>query len=678
MTPSRASRHEKPRGARLRARGTQLGLAASLALVAAAVTAPAAVAGAITTVAGIGRPGFSGDGGRATAAGINSPAGVAPTADGGYLIADFGNSRIRKVSANGTITTVAGNGRSAFSGDGGPATAAALNNPNDVEPTPDGGFLISDSFNNRIRRVSPAGTITTIAGTGSERPSGDGGPAAAASFSAYSVEPTPDGGYFVVDDLNNQVRKVSAAGIITTVAGTGAGGFGGDGGPATAAKLFTPSRAVPTPDGGFLIADSFNYRIRKVSTAGTITTVAGNGRRGFSGDGGPATRAQLYEAESVSVTADGGFLIADRLNHRIRKVSANGTIRTVAGNGVVGSFGDGGPPTLASLFGPLWVASTPDGGFLIADTENSRIRKVSPGPDPRPLVCGARRGTPRVGRTVVVRRLAGTVFVKRRGRRTQRLSGRTTIPVGSAVDTTRGRVRVTSATCRAGRTQSGIFYGSAFVVRQDRRTAVTDLVLAGGGVGACRGQTASIARRRSRRLYGNARGGFRTVGRYSAATVRGTRWLTEDTCQATTITGQEGHTVVTASGDFPQQYPLDHPGDRVSLFCTGRGPATAPFYCLGMFKDASERNTFSFNFAADIPPESSVFDVCVSGPGLSRCFTYQFGLDPGFQFLEIACTPRRAGVFTTRWRVAGRVLGRLQSARLPGGGNNSCEDISNN
>ena len=433
-----------------------------------------------------------------------------------------------------------------------------------------------------------------------------------------------------------------------------------------------------TPDGGFLIADSFNNRIRKVSAAGTITTVAGTGRRGYSGDGGPATRAQLYETEGVSVTADGGFLIADRLNHRIRKVFADGTIRTVAGDGIVGSFGDGGPPTLASLFGPLFVASTPDGGFLIADSENARIRKVNPGPDPRPLVCGASRGTPRVGRTVVVRRLTGTVFVKPRGRRTQSLRGRTTIPVGATVDTTRGRVSLTSATCRAGRTQSGIFYGSAFVVRQDRRTAVTDLVLAGGGVGACRGQTASIARRRSRRLYGNARGGFRTVGRYSAATVRGTRWLTEDTCQATTITGQEGHTIVTASGDFPQQYPLDHPGDRVSLFCTGRGPATAPFYCLGMFKDASERNTFSFNFAADIPPESSVFDLCVSGPGLSRCFTYQFGLDPGFQFLEIACTPRRAGVFTTRWRVAGRVLGRLQSARLPGGGDNTCEDISNN
>jgi hypothetical protein len=655
----------------------RLALAASVAFVAAGVTAPAAIAGAITTVAGTGTQGFSGDGGRAAAARINFPTGVAPTADGGFLIADHDNNRVRRVAANGTIRTVAGNGRSAFSGDGGPATAAALNSPTDVEPTPDGGFVISDAENQRIRKVSPSGTITTIAGTGSRSPSGDGGPATAASLSPIAVEPTADGGYLIVDDLNNQVRRVSPAGTITRVAGTGAGGYGGDGGPATAAKLFTPSRAVPTPDGGFLIADSFNSRIRKVSAAGTITTVAGNGTRGFSGDGGPATRAQLYEAEGVSVTADGGFLIADRLNHRIRKVSADGTIRTVAGNGTPGSYGDGGPPTLASVFGPVFVASTPDGGFLIADSENSRIRKVDPGPDPRPLVCGSTRGTPRVGRTVVVRRLGGSVSVRRPRRRAAPLRGRATIPVGSTVDTTGGRVRLTSATCRTGRTQSGTFYGSAFVVRQDRRTAVTDLVLAGGGVGACRGQKAGIARRRQRRLYGSAHGGFRTVGRYSAATVRGTRWLTEDTCQATTVEGQEGHTVVTATGDFPQQYSIDHPGDRVSLFCTARGPATAPFYCLGMFKDASERNTFSFNFAADIPPESSVFDLCVTGPGLSRCFTYQFGLDPGFQFLEIACTPRRAGVFTTRWRVAGRVLGTLQSARLPGGGDNTCEDISN-
>jgi hypothetical protein len=425
-----------------------------------------------------------------------------------------------------------------------------------------------------------------------------------------------------------------------------------------------------------LIADSFNYRIRKVSAAGTITTVAGTGNRGFSGDGGPATRARLYEPEGVSVTAEGGFLIADRLNHRIRKVSVDGTITTVAGDGTPGFFGDGGPPALASLFGPLAVASTPDGGFLIADSENSRIRKVNPGPDPRPLGCGATRGSPRVGRTIIVRRLGGAVFVRRRGsRRVGRLRGRATIPMGSAIDATRGRVKLTSATCHARSTQSGVFYGSAFVVRQNRRTAVTDLVLVGGGLDSCGRQTASMARRRKRRLSGNAHGDYRTVGRYSAATVRGTRWVTEDTCQATTVEAEEGHTVVTANGNFPQTHTLN-PGDQASLFCTGQGPAAAPFYCLGIFKLASNRNTFSFSIAADIPPNLSVFDVCVSGPGLFGCVSSRFGLNPGFHLLEIACTPTRAGLFTTRWRVAGRLLGRLESARMPGGGNNRCTDIS--
>jgi hypothetical protein len=685
MTARRPQGQGQPRGAErrasVRARVTMLVLAASVALVAAAVTASAAVAGAITTVAGNGRDGFSGDGGPATAATLYFPESVAPTADGGFLIADRANHRIRKVAPDGRITTVAGKTSNvAFSGDGGPATAADLYYPTDAQPTPDGGFLISDSYNNRIRKVSAGGIISTVAGKGSVRPSGDGGAATAATFSPFSIAPTPDGGYLIVDDYNNQVRKVSAAGMITTVAGNGTtGGYSGDGGPATAAKLLSPSVAAPTPDGGFLIADSFNYRIRKVSAAGTITTVAGNGTRGFSGDGGPAARAQLYEPEGVSLTADGGFLIAERLNHRIRKVSANGTISTVAGNGTPAFFGDGGPPTLASLFGPYRVASTPDGGFLIADSDNGRVRKVNPGPDPPPLPvppCGVARGTPRVGRTVVVRRLGGAVFVKRPGRRRVRLRGSATIPVGSTVDASGGRVKLVSARCRAGTTQSGVFYGSAFVVTQNRRSAVTNLVLAGGGLGGCRGQGASIARRRQRRLYGNAHGGFITHGRYSAATVRGTRWFMEDTCQATTTEGQRGQIVVTAKGDYPRTWTLDYPGDRVSLFCTTRGPATAPFYCLRMFKGGRDRNTFSFSLSANTPPGDSDFEICVSGPALSKCFTYQLGLDPGAQFVDIACSPRRAGVFTMRWRVAGRLLGTLQSPRMPGRGNNRCTDIS--
>jgi hypothetical protein len=268
------------------------------------------------------------------------------------------------------------------------------------------------------------------------------------------------------------------------------------------------------------------------------------------------------------------------------------------------------------------------------------------------------------------------VFIKRPRHRRVPLRGTATIPVGSTVDASAGRVKLVSARCRPGTTQSGVFYGSAFVVRQNRRSAVTDLVLAGGGLGGCRGQGASIARRRQRRLYGSAHGGFITHGRYSAATVRGTRWFTEDTCQATTTEGQQGHIVVTAKGDYPRTWTLDYPGDRVSLFCTTRGPAAAPFYCLRMFKGGRARNTASFSLSANTPPGDSDYEVCISGPGLSKCFTYQLGLDPGTQFVDIACSPRRAGVLTARWRVGGRLLGALESPRLPGRGNNVCTDIS--
>lgn len=671
-TPRGAARRWRPR-----ARVISLLVAGCVALVVAAATASAALAGAIVTVAGSESAGSSGDGGPATAAALTYPVAVAPTADGGFLIADDDQSRIRRVSAAGTITTVAGNGRTGFSGDGGPATAAALDGPTDVRPTPDGGFLISDGNNNRVRRVFPDGTIRTVAGNGSQSPpSGDGGPATAATVSPDRVAVTADGGYLIVDDVNNQVRRVSASGTITTVAGNGRGGFGGDGGPATAATLLAPGGAAPTPDGGFLFADTFNNRIRRVSATGTITTIAGNGKRGFSGDGGPASRARLYEPQTVTLTTDGGLLISDDLNHRIRKVTADGRIHTVAGDGTPTFFGDGGPPSRASLFDPFDAVPTPDGGFLIADSGNGRIRKVNPGPDPPPLTCGANRGQPRVGRTVVVRHVSGAVSVMRAGsRRVQRLHGSATIPLGSTVDTTHGRVRLVSATCRVGSTLTSTLYGGAFTVAQSRRSAQTNVVLTGGGLGGCNGR-ASIARRRVRRLYGRAPKGVTITGRNtSAGTVRGTLWLTQDTCGATTTSAIEGRIIVTAKGGFPETVTLD-PGDRLSLFCTAHGPAAVPFYCLSMTKFGSERNTFRIGFDADVSPSSSVFSACATGPGLSRCFSNRFGLDPGTYSLEIACSPRRAGVFTGRWRVGGRLLGTLDSPRMPGGGNNACSDVT--
>jgi hypothetical protein len=258
------------------------------------VPAAPAATNNIFTVAGTGTPGFSGDGGPATSAQLFRAADVAVTADGGFLIADNLNHRVRRVSPAGTITTVAGVGTAGFSGDGGSATDAQLNQPQGVAVTADGGFLIADSSNQRVRRVSPGGTITTVAGTGALGFSGDGGPATAADIgNPQGVAVTADGSFLIADSDNQRVRHVSPAGTITTVAGTGTEGFSGDGGPATAAELAFPSGVAVTAEGGFLITDFDNHRVRRVSPAGTITTVAGNGTQGFGGDGGPATAAQL-------------------------------------------------------------------------------------------------------------------------------------------------------------------------------------------------------------------------------------------------------------------------------------------------------------------------------------------------------------------------------------------------
>ena len=319
--------------------------------------APAAAAATnnIFTVAGTGAAGYSGEGGPASAAELKAPIGVAATPDGGFLIADGGNNRVRRVSPAGTITTVAGTGAAGFAGDGGPASAAQLAFPTGVAATADGGFLIADQGNRRVRRVSPAGTITTVAGTGAGGFAGDGGPASAAQLNAFGVAATPDGGFLIADHGNHQVRRVSPAGTITTVAGTGAAGFAGDGGPATAAQLDFPTGVAATADGGFLIADVSNNRVRRVSPAGTITTVAGTGAGGFAGDGGPSIAAQLNAPFGVAATPDGGFLIADNFNYRVRRVAPAGTITTVAGTGAAGFGGDGGPASAAQLSRPSGV-----------------------------------------------------------------------------------------------------------------------------------------------------------------------------------------------------------------------------------------------------------------------------------------------------------------------------------
>jgi hypothetical protein len=341
--------------------------------------------GLITRVAGTGAVGNAGDSGPATDAELNAPAGVAVTADGGFLIADTENNVVRQVSAAGVITRVAGTyGGSGNAGDDGPATDAELFAPIAVAVTADGGFLIADTGNNVVRQVSAAGVITRVAGTyGPPGNAGDDGPATDAELNfPVGVALTADGGFLIADSGNNAVRQVSAAGVITRVAGTyGPPGNAGDDGPATDAKLNQPDGVAVTADRGFLIADTGNNVVRQVSAAGVITRVAGTyGGAGSAGDDGPATEAELSAPIAVAVTADGGFLIACNFNNVVRKVSAAGVITRVAGTyGSGGNAGDGGPATEAELSEPIALAVTADGGFLIADFRNNEIRAVSAG-----------------------------------------------------------------------------------------------------------------------------------------------------------------------------------------------------------------------------------------------------------------------------------------------------------
>ena len=363
-------------------------LACATALLGILAVPAQAAQGDIFSFAGTGAPGFGGDGGPATSAALRQPTAVAWLGDGGALVADYANHRIRRISPSGQISTVAGTGVAGYSGDGGPATSARLNWPLDVDPTADGGFLIADLGNLRVRKVSATGIITTVAGTGQAGTLGDGGLATKARFMAPTgVAVTAGGGFLVVDAGAHNVRRVSASGTITRVAGTGTAGGSGDGGPAFMAQLNTPVDVATLPDGGFLVTEYEGQRIRRVSAAGVITRVAGTGTAGFSGDGGAATAARLNKPVGVSTTADGGFLIGDSLNGRVRKVSAAGTITTVAGSAMRGYAGDGGPAALAQLRSPGAAAEAANGALLIADSEDSRLRlvegtSVSGGPTP--------------------------------------------------------------------------------------------------------------------------------------------------------------------------------------------------------------------------------------------------------------------------------------------------------
>jgi sugar lactone lactonase YvrE len=330
--------------------------------------------GTLTRIAGNSRGGYSGDGGRATNAQLNGPYGIAFDPSGNLYIADGGNNRVRKVATDGTISTVAGNGVAGFSFDNIPAVNAQLNNPLGVAVDSSGNLYIADSFNQRIRKVTTDGNITTVAGNGTCCFSGNNVPATQAQLhQPESIALDGSGNLYIADLGNNLVRKVSTSGTITTVAGTGSIGFGGDNGPATSAQLEIAWAVAVDSVGNFYISDG--NRVRKVA-GGTITTVAGAQTAGFSGDGGPGNKAQFDGPFGVAVDGSGNLYVADTGNNRIRKIAASSTnVTTLAGNGTRNFAGDNGPALNAQMYNPQGVALDFSGNVYISDF--ARIRKVS-------------------------------------------------------------------------------------------------------------------------------------------------------------------------------------------------------------------------------------------------------------------------------------------------------------
>ncbi|MGH8972603.1 MAG: hypothetical protein ACRD0C_05305, partial [Acidimicrobiia bacterium] len=283
--------------------------------------------GNVTNIAGNGTAGYSGDHGPALQASIWRPHGVAVDNKGHVFIADSPNHRIRRVDlATGIITTVAGTGQSGYGGDGGPAVLARLDRPRFLLAPPDGSLIIADTDGRRIRKVSLQGIITTIAGTGVTGYTGDGGPATAAQLDDPRGLALDAAGNLYVSNAEGtpvpSVRRITPAGVITTVAGGNPAGYSGDGGPATSARLNEP-RSIAVRGNNLYIADSINNRVRRVDLAtGIITTVAGTGKSGYGGDGGPAVAARLAEPRGIALTPSGDIVILDTNNNRIRLMGA--------------------------------------------------------------------------------------------------------------------------------------------------------------------------------------------------------------------------------------------------------------------------------------------------------------------------------------------------------------------
>ena len=335
----------------------------------------------ITTVAGDGTQGYAGDGGPATRAQLNNPFDVAFDAAGNMIFSDTFNHVIRRVdTATGVITTIAGTGTRGFSGDGGPATSAELNEPYGVVVTRGGEIFFADRLNRRVRKVDAAGRISTVAGDGGGKFHGDGGPAAVSGLAepnglAFNADQTI---LFIADVADHRVRAVDLrSGVISTFAGTGEGKHDGDGGPATAASIFGARAVALAPDGALYVMERQGSSIRIVRD-GIITTVAGTGARGYEGDGGDARVAVFNAPKEMAVDNAGNIYVVDTENHAIRMIDAGSWIvTTIAGSGTAHPCGDGGPAHLAGLARPHGIAIGPDGAGYIGDSENHRVRRIA-------------------------------------------------------------------------------------------------------------------------------------------------------------------------------------------------------------------------------------------------------------------------------------------------------------
>jgi hypothetical protein len=375
--------------------GRRLLLLAALACACLALPASPALAapGEITTFAGTGTEGFEGDGGQATAANLSFPWGLDVAGSTLYL-SDSGNHKVRRVSAAGEISTFAGTGVAGFGGDDGPATSAQLHSTGAVAADGQGNVYISDFANNRVRRVSAAGQITTYAGTGTAGYSGDGGPADEAELNEPRQIALDDAGNLLIaDSANHRVRVVEASsGEIETVAGNGSEGSAGDGGQATAAELDYPS-GIALAGSALLIADPGANRVRRVSAAGQITAFAGTGTAGDAGDGGQATAATLADPYGLAVDQAQNVYISDAANDRVRRVSPQGQISAFAGTGTGGYAGDGGQATAARLDFPHGLSLDASGNLFIADSANHRVRVVAESFAPQTTIDSGPAGT---------------------------------------------------------------------------------------------------------------------------------------------------------------------------------------------------------------------------------------------------------------------------------------------